>query len=48
MAMSLWLVLSGVLALYVFLGLWAISQIFPGERGITPRPEGQRKKLFRT
>jgi hypothetical protein len=48
MAVSSWLVLSGVLALYVSLGLWAISQIFPVKRGTTPRPEGQRKRTSRT
>ncbi len=36
MAMSAWLTLAGVCLLYVALGLWAVSKIFPCDRVTTP------------
>lgn len=38
MAMSTWLALAGICLLYVGLGLWAVSQIFPSDRATTPDP----------
>ena len=36
MAISAWLVLAGICLIYVALGFWAISQIFPSDRAATP------------
>ena len=36
MAMSTWLALGVICLLYVALGLWAVSQIFPSDRAATP------------
>ena len=36
MAMSTWLVLGVICPLYVALGLWAVSQIFPSDPATTP------------
>ncbi|MCR6492081.1 hypothetical protein [Cellulomonas sp. P24] len=40
MAISGWLILAGVLLLYVALGLWAVSQIFPTNN---PNPHSSRR-----
>jgi len=49
MAMSGWLVLAGVCLLYIALGLWAVSQIFPSDRGTTPEPgPDQQQESSRT
>lgn len=32
MAMSTWLFLAGICVIYVVLGFWAVSQIFPSDR----------------
>jgi hypothetical protein len=37
MATSGWLILAGVLVLYIALGLWAVSQIFPTDHDANPR-----------
>jgi hypothetical protein len=39
MAISSWLVLAGVCLLYVALGLWAVSQIFPKAVGTTTQDD---------
>ena len=36
MAMSTWFALGVICLLYVALGLWAVSQIFPHDRAATP------------
>ena len=36
MAMSTWFALGVICLLYVALGLWAVSQIFPNDRAATP------------
>lgn len=36
MEMSTWLVLGGVCLLFVSLGLWVVSYIFPSDRDRTP------------
>ena len=38
MAISTWLALAGICLIYVSLGLWAVSQIFPSDRATTPNP----------
>jgi hypothetical protein len=38
MAISGWLVVTGVCLLYVALGLWAVSQIFPTDHDPPPAP----------
>lgn len=38
MAIGAGLILAGVLLLYLILGIWAISQIFPRAPGISPEP----------
>jgi len=42
MAMSTWLALAGVCLLYVSLGLWVVSQIFPADHPRTPAPDSHR------
>ncbi len=40
MVISGWLILAGVLVVYVALGLWAVSQIFPSHN---PNPSRSRR-----
>ena len=49
MAMSTWFALGVICLLYVALGLWAISQIFPRDSAATPGfdPE-ERQERSRT
>ena len=46
MAMSTWFALGLICLLYVALGLWAVSQIFPNDRAATPRfdPDQQQER----
>ncbi|MEP7017971.1 MAG: hypothetical protein ABI899_08130 [Actinomycetota bacterium] len=39
MAISGWLVLVAICLIYVAIGLWAISKIFPGDRATTRNSE---------
>lgn len=49
MAMSTWLFLAGICVIYVALGFWAVSQIFPRDRAAAPRFEtGTRDERSRT
>ncbi len=50
MAVSGWLVLAAICLIYVAIGLWAMSKIFPGDRATTrtseqkdQEREGQRR-----
>ncbi|WP_407343421.1 hypothetical protein [Pengzhenrongella phosphoraccumulans] len=40
--MSTWLVLGGVSLLYVALGLWAVSQIFPTDKSSRDKAQATR------
>jgi hypothetical protein len=46
MAMSTWFALGVICLLYVALGLWAVSQIFPHDRAATPGfdPDQQQER----
>jgi hypothetical protein len=49
MAMSSWLVLAGICLIYVALGFWAVSQIFPCDRAATPGSDlDQRQEAPKT
>ena len=49
MAMSTWLALGVICLLYVALGLWAVSQIFPNDRAATPEFDpAQQQERSRT
>ena len=43
MVISGWLILAGVLVVYVALGLWAVSQIFPAHNSNPSREERARE-----
>ncbi|NMM22092.1 MAG: hypothetical protein HHJ11_01090 [Phycicoccus sp.] len=45
MAMSTWFALGVLCLLYVAFAMWAVSQVFPRTRAVTPRfdPEKQLK-----
>lgn len=43
MGVSTWLVLGGVSLIYVALGLWAVSQIFPSST--TSRDDGRATRV---
>ncbi len=46
MATSSWLVLAGVCLLYIALGFWAVSQIFPNRStDRKPDPDRQPERL---
>ena len=46
MGISSWLVLAGVCLLYIALGFWAVSQIFPNRRtNRKPDPDRQSESL---
>lgn len=42
MDVSTWLVLGGVSLLYVALGLWAVSQIFPTHKSLRTNTDATR------
>jgi len=46
MAIGTWFALGLICLLYVALGLWAVSQIFPNDRAATPRfdPDQQQER----
>jgi hypothetical protein len=46
MAISAWLILAGVCLLYVAIGLWAVSRIFPCDQATTPgsHPDHQQER----
>jgi hypothetical protein len=39
MEMRTWLFLAGICMIYVALGFWAVSQIFPSDRAAAPRSD---------
>jgi len=46
MAISSWFVLAGVCLLYIALGFWAVSQIFPNRKTTRePDPDRQPERL---
>jgi cytochrome c-type biogenesis protein CcmH/NrfG len=44
MAISTWLALGVICLLYLALGLWAVTQIFPQDRAATPESDPNKQQ----